>query len=49
MGLALGEKMYYVLKKGVRIPRDPQALPQEDRVRQAVTRAARIFLRRQGS
>ena len=49
VGLALGEKMYYVLKKGVRIPRDPQALPQEDRVRQAVTRAARIFLRRQGS
>lgn len=49
VGLALGEKMYYVLKKGVRIPSDPQALPQEDRVRQAVTRAARIFLRRNGS
>ena len=46
VGLALGEKMDYVLQKGVRIPRDPQALPQEDRVRQAVTRAARIFLRR---
>lgn len=46
VGLALGGKMYYVLKKGVRVPRDPQALPPDDKVRKAVTTAARIFLRR---
>lgn len=46
VGLALGEKMYFIFKRSVRIPRDPQALPPEDKVRKAVTTAARIFLRR---
>ncbi|MBS5508311.1 MAG: hypothetical protein KHX31_06720 [Akkermansia sp.] len=46
VGLALGEKMYYVFKKRVWVPRDPRALPPDDKVRKAVTTAARIFLRR---
>lgn len=46
VGLALGGEMYYVFKKGVRIPRDPRALPPGDKVRQAVTAAARLYLRR---
>lgn len=46
VGLALDDKMYYVFKKGVRIPKDPHALPPNNKVRTAVTRAAVIFLRR---
>ena len=48
VGLALGQKMYYVFKRGQRIPKDPRALPPDDKVLKAVNSAARIFLRRQG-
>ena len=48
VGLALGQKMYYVFKRGQRIPKDPRALPPDDKVLKAVNSAARIILRRQG-
>lgn len=47
VALALDGKTIYVLKRSQRIPRDPNALPPDDKVSGAVGRAVSIWLARQ--
>lgn len=49
VALALGERVIYALKKSQRIPKDSAALPPDNKVRDAVTRAAEIWFRRRQS
>lgn len=47
VALALEGKTIYILKKSQRIPKDPDALPPDDKMRSAVGRAVGIWINRQ--